>query len=98
MLRYHFKTLIQEKISGLSEDQASRVEKMFENKSFEDVEKSIDDMVDIVINEENKSETEETNDESQQEEIISENDGIQEEKPKIVSETSEFTKKVQKFL
>jgi len=79
--------LLDEKVEGLSEDQQKRVFMMFENSSIDEINKKIDNFIDIVISEENKvSDT----DDAGHAEIITEDDGIVETKPKI-NENAEFS-------
>jgi len=90
--------LISEKTDGLTDEQASRVKKMFEDKSFEDVEKSIDGIVDMVISEENSVENTVEDDDSQEEETVAAGDGIEEEKTILKEEVSSLKKITQRYL
>ncbi len=74
------KSFITEKVEGLKDEQKERIVKMFESKSFKEVQDQIEGMIDLVIKEENEIKVPE------EKQTIVEGDGIKTEKKKIVKE------------
>lgn len=74
------KSFITEKVDGLKDEQKERIVKMFESKSFAEVQDQIEGMIDLVIKEENEHK------EPESKETIVEDDGIKQEKKKVIKE------------
>lgn len=87
------KSLILEKVEGLSDEQKERVVKMFENKKFDEVKSNIDSMIDLVIKEEVKP-----NPDSKDTKTIVEGDGIKDTKIKeVLSEEDQLIRLAKNF-
>lgn len=81
--------LISEKTKGLTESQIQRVIKMFKSKKFDDVKEGIDEFVAMI--KESSTPSAKTEGKGNLDEIISEAEHIEEDKPRVVEDKEVFT-------
>lgn len=87
--------LISEKVDGLTETQKGRVVSMFKDKKFEEVKAQIDNFISLI---KESKETKKPADKKIIDNVISEEDGIKEEKKVIKEDENSFYNVANKFL